>query len=97
MVFAVNEGLLTQKYVFGGFKRDSSFTCVRRLGTARPLDGRKITEVQMIDKKLEVVNDMRFLGDMISVVGGCELSSITRCESVCRKFRQYCTFLKRGA
>ena len=67
--------------ISGGLKRDPSIRCARCLGTARPVDGRKITEVQMGNDKLEVVTDFCYLGDMISAGGGCELSSITRCKS----------------
>ena len=74
--------------ISGGLKRDASFRCARCLGTARPVDGRKITEVQIGNDKLEVVTDFCYLGDMISAGGGWELSSITRCKSAWSKFRQ---------
>ena len=74
--------------ISGGLKRDPSFRCARSLGTARPMDGRKIIEIQMGNDKLEVVTDFCYLGDMISAGGGCELSSITRCKSAWSKFRQ---------
>ena len=56
--------------ISGGLKRDPSFRCARCLDTARPVDGRKITEVQMGNDKLEVVTDFCYLGDMISAGGG---------------------------
>ena len=52
--------------ISGGLKRDPSYRCACCLGTARPVDGRKITEVQMGNDKLEVVTDFCYLGDMIS-------------------------------
>ena len=74
--------------ISGGLKRDPSLRCSRCLGTARPMYGRKITEVQMGNDKLEVVTNFCYLGDMISAERGCELSSITRCKSAWSKFRQ---------
>ena len=32
------------------------------------------------DEKLEVVPEFRYLGDMLSADGGCELASIARCK-----------------
>ena len=62
-------------------------------GTARPVDGRKITKVQMVNDMLEVVTDFCCLGHMISAGGGCELSSITRCKSAWSKFHQLLSLL----
>ena len=59
-------------------KKCCGIRCARSLGTARPMDGRKITKVQMGNDKLEVVTDFCYFGEMISAGGGCELSSITR-------------------
>ena len=50
----------------GGLKKDPSFRCSRCRSTAQPVDGRKITEIQMVNDKLEVVTDFCYLGDMIS-------------------------------
>ena len=74
--------------ISGSLKRDPSFRCARCLVTARPVDGRIITEVQMGNDKLEVVTDFCYLGDMISAGKGCKLSSITRCKSAWSKFHQ---------
>ena len=38
-------------------------------------------------KKLEVVPEFCYLGDMISAGGGSELAAITRCKCVWGKFR----------
>ena len=79
--------------ISGGLKRNPSFKCAHCLGTARPVYGRKMTEVQMGNDKLEVVTDFCYLGDMISAERGRELSSITRCKSAWSKFRQLLSLL----
>ena len=40
------------------------------------------------DKKLEVIPEFCYLGDMLSADGGCELASIARCKCVWAKFQQ---------
>ena len=37
-------------------------------------------EVEVGNKKLEVVPEFCYLGDMLSAGGGCELAAITRCK-----------------
>ena len=65
-------------------KRPSNFkyylSMRRCLGTARPVDGRLVKEVMIGDKKLEIVPEFCYLGDMLSAGGGCELASIARCK-----------------
>ena len=53
---------------------ESEFTC---LGTARAIDGRQSLEVEVGNKKLEVVPEFCYLGDMLSAGGGCKLAAIT--------------------
>ena len=50
---------------------ESEFTCARCLGTARAIDGRQSLEVEVGNKKLEVVPEFCYLGDMLSAGGGC--------------------------
>ena len=42
----------------------------------------------MQDKKLDVVDSFRYLGDTIGAGGGCDLSVITRIRSAWGKFRE---------
>ena len=69
-----------------GLLPESEFTCARCLWTARAIDGRQTLEVG--NEKLEVVPEFCYLGDMLSVGGGCELAAITRCKCAWGKFRQ---------
>ena len=67
---------------------DSVFRCARCLGTARAIDERQSLEVEYGNKKLEVVSEFCYIGDMLSAGGGCELAAITRCKCAWGKFRQ---------
>ena len=49
---------------------------------------KKVSEVEVGNKKLEVVPEFCYLGDMLSAGGGCELAAITRCKCAWGKFRQ---------
>ena len=57
-------------------------------GTARAIDEREVSEVEVGNEKLEVVPEFCYLGDMLSAGGGCELAAITRCKCAWGKFRQ---------
>ena len=57
---------------------DPDYRCTWCKGTARPLDGRPQSEVQVGPDKLEVVASVCYLRDMLSAAGGCELSTTTR-------------------
>ena len=57
-------------------------------GTAGPLDGRPQREVQIGPDKLEVVASFCYLGDMLSAVGGCELSTTTHVKTAWKKFQE---------
>ena len=50
-------------------------------GNCTPLDGRPQREVQVGPDKLEVVASFCYLGDMLSVAGGCEHSTTTRVKT----------------
>ena len=68
--------------------RDPEFRCARCLGTARAIDEREVSEVEVGNEKLEFVPEFCYLGDMLSAGGGCELAAITRCKCAWGKFRQ---------
>ena len=74
-----------------GLKRlteDPSFKCRRCLGTARPIDGRPQSEVQVGPDKLEVVASFCYLGDMLSATGGCDAATTTRVKTAWKKFKE---------
>ena len=58
------------------------------MGNARPIDGRPQSEVQVGPDKLEVVASFCYLGDMLSVGGGCEMAVTTRVKIAWKKFRK---------
>ena len=62
--------------------------CARCMGNARPIDGRPQKEVQVGPDKLEVVASFCYLGDMLSVSGGCEIAVTTRVKTAWKKFRE---------
>ena len=68
-------------------KKNPDYRCTRCQGTAHPLDGRPQKEVQVGPDKLEVVASFCYLGDMLSAVGGCELSTTTRVKTAWKKFK----------
>ena len=68
-------------------KNKPDYRCTRCQGTARPLDGRPQKEVQVGPDKLEVVASFRYLGDMLSAAGGCELLTTTRVKTAWKKFK----------
>ena len=72
----------------GPLRPDPEFRCARCLGTARAIDEREVSEVEVGNVKLEVVPEFCYLGDMLSAGGGCELAAITRCKCAWGKFRQ---------
>ncbi|RUS78047.1 hypothetical protein EGW08_014186 [Elysia chlorotica] len=62
---------------------------VRRCqGTARPIDGRPQSEVQVGSNKLDVVASFCYLGDMLSAAGGCDLATTTRVKTAWKKFKE---------
>ena len=72
----------------GPLRPDPEFRCARCLGTARAIDEREVSEVEVRNEKPEVVPEFCYLGDMLSAGGGCELAAITRCKCAWGKFRQ---------
>ncbi|XP_056003414.1 uncharacterized protein LOC130049601 [Ostrea edulis] len=67
---------------------DPDFRCSRCRGTARPLDGRPQSDIQVGMDKLEVVGSFCYLGDMLSAAGGCDLAATTRVKTAWKKFRE---------
>ena len=55
----------------GSLRPDPEFRCARCLGTAQAIDEREVSEVEVGNKKLEVVPEFCYLGDMLSAGGGC--------------------------
>ena len=72
----------------GPLHPDPDFRCTQCLGTAQPNDGRTVKEVKVDEEKHEAVPKFCYLGDMLSVGGGCQIAAITQCECVWGKFRQ---------
>ena len=72
----------------GPLRPDPEFRCARCLGTARAIDEREVSEVEVGNENLEVVPEFCYLEDMLSAGGGCELAAITRCKCAWGKFRQ---------
>ena len=72
----------------GPLRPDPEFRCALCLGTARAIDEREVSEVEVGNEKLEVVPEFCYLGDMLSAGGGCELAAIIRCKCAWGKFRQ---------
>ena len=68
--------------------KDSDYRCTRCQGTACPLDSRLQRKVQVGPDKLEVVASFCYLGDMLSTVGGCELSTITHVKTTWKNFKE---------
>ena len=60
----------------------------KRLGNERVIDGRPCVEVQLADRKLDVVDNFVYLGDCICPGEGCELAIIKRCHSAWGKFTE---------
>ena len=56
----------------GPLRPDPEFRCARCLGTARAIDEREVSEVEVGNEKLEVVPGFCYLGDMLSAGGGCD-------------------------
>ena len=71
----------------GPLRPDPEFRCARCLGTARAIDEREVSEVEVGNEKLDVP-EFCYLGDMLSAGGGCELAAITCCKCAWGKFRQ---------
>ena len=55
---------------------------------ALAIDGRPQSEVQVGPDKLEAVACFCYLGDMLSVGGGCEITVTTRVKTAWKKFRE---------
>ena len=78
-------------------KKDPDYRCTWCQGTAGPSDGRPLNEVQVGPDKLEVEASFWYLGDMLSVAGGCELPTITHVKTawICYQCSLHATSLSR--
>ena len=56
----------------GPLRPDPEFRCARCLGTARAIDEREVSEVEVGNEKLKVVPEFCYLGDMLSAGAGCD-------------------------
>ena len=84
-------GIKVRLVDIGGFK------CHRYLGLARPIDGRPVEHVSFKDQKLVVVESIVYLGEKVSLNGGCDISIIARICSTWEKFRELLTLLTNQA
>ena len=64
------------------------------MGNTCSIDGRPQSEVQVRPDKLEVVASFCYLGDMLSVGGGCEITVTTRVKTAWKKFKELLPVLK---
>ena len=55
----------------GRLTDDPNYICPRCRGSARPIDGRPVTEVTVEGCQMKVVSEFIYLGDMLSLGGGC--------------------------
>ena len=67
-----------------------NFRCKRYTGQDRPIYGRPMAEATVGREKLEVVSSLCYLGDALSLGGGCELATITRCRVAWGIFNESC-------
>ena len=65
------------------------FKCHRSLGLTCPIDSRPVEHVSLGDQKLEAVESFVYLGDGITLNGGCEISPTGRICSVWESFVNY--------
>ena len=76
----------------GALKEDPKHRCSQCQGTARRINGRPITELQLGKDKLDVP-EFCYLGDMTSACGGCDLAVIMHCKCAWGKFPQLLSLL----
>ncbi|XP_048759426.2 uncharacterized protein LOC125668999 [Ostrea edulis] len=67
---------------------DPAFRCSRCRGTARPLDARLQSDVQVGLDKLEAVGSFCYLGDMLSAAAGCDPATTTRVKTAWKTFKE---------
>ena len=87
-VVAASAGSIRNAVALRDLGPGPEFRCARCLGTARTIDEREISEVEVGNEKLEVVPEFCYLGVMLSAGGGCKLAAITRCKCAWGKFCQ---------
>ena len=74
--------------IAGRITNNPLYVCPRCQGTARPIDGRPITDTVVDRDNLDVENAFCYLGDMLSSGGGCDQAIKTRCSVAWGKFRK---------
>ena len=74
--------------VIGRLSDNPEYIRPRCQGTARPIDGRPISEVFVDKVKMDVIPSFCSLVDMLSAGGGCDLAVTTRCSVAWGKFRK---------
>ena len=67
---------------------DDNFQCDRCRGLARSIEGRPCDSITLGGHTLEVVDTFCYLGDTVSVGGGCKHGTIARTRSAWGKFRE---------
>ena len=72
----------------GRLTADPSYICPRCSGTARPIDGRPVTEVTVEGSQMKVAGEFCYLGNMLSSGGGCTQAIIARCRVAWGKFKK---------
>ena len=72
----------------GRLRPDPNFVCPRCLGSARAIDGRPFTQVDVDGAMLDVEDSFCYLGDMLDAGGGCDNAVATRCAVGWGKFRK---------
>ena len=69
----------------------------RCLGLARPIDSRPAEHVSLRDQKLDVAESFVYLGNGISLIRSCKVSTIARICSAWGKFRELLPLLTNQA
>ena len=73
--------------IVGRLANNPLYVCPRCLGTARPIDGRPVTNIVVNGSELDAENKF-YLGDMLSSGGGCNQAIKARCSVAWGKFRK---------
>jgi hypothetical protein len=74
--------------VGGRLVANPDYICPRCCGKARPIDGRRVTEVDVDGTLLNDEANFYYLGDMLCAGGGCTLAIAARCCTAWGKFKK---------
>ena len=72
----------------GRIAADPNYICPRCRDSARPIDGRPISQVDVDGTLLDVDATFCYVGDMLSAAGGCDNAIAARCCVAWGKFRK---------